>query len=508
MENRNTAQQRSPTASLKDFLTILFKHKYKILLIFLVSAVAATLAARRIPPMYEAESTLLVRPGREYIYRPEVGNGGPVVNFNPGDVITAEIKILTSRDLVENVIASIGIENIYPGLKKKPPAKIALVGAAANAFEKNLAVEAVRGSNVIQVRFQHEDPPVAAKAVNVLVGLFREKHIQVYSDPQSSFIEAQARAYEEKLKESEKKLEAFKQQNQVFSFEEQRALLLKQRMDLEASLKNTQDRIHELETRLSLAKERLKTIPETKERYAQGSLVEIERNDTVAQVRSQLLNLQLKERELLEKYKENSRTIMNVRKEIQIVEEFLRQQEEKAKSGDSKGQRGKRETIDNPLYQDVEKETVKIELDQSVESVRLPILKQKLSEMDREIQRLNSRENQLLDLRREVSDNEKNSRTYLEKLEESRIGEDMDRRKMVNIAVIQEAGVPTIPIKDTKAKKIILVGFLLGGLLGFGAAYLSETLAQGLSTPESAEKRLGVAVLATFPYKKQQSPCI
>jgi uncharacterized protein involved in exopolysaccharide biosynthesis len=184
------------------------------------------------------------------------------------------------------------------------------------------------------------------------------------------------------------------------------------------------------------------------------------------------------------------------------VEEFLRQQEEKAKSGGSKDQRGKKETTDNPLYQDVEKEIVKTELDQSVESAKLPILKQQLSEMDREIQRLNSRENELLNLRRGVSDNEKNYRTYVEKLEESRIGEDMDRRKMVNIAVIQEAGVPTIPIKDTKAKKIMLVGFLLGGLLGFGVAYISEYLAQGLSTPESAEKRLGLAVLATVPHKK------
>ncbi len=500
MENRQAISQPNPSSSLREVLVIVFKHKYMILSIFLACATVATLAARSIPPIYEAESTLLVRPGREYIYRPEVGNAGPVVNF--GDAIPAEIKILTSRDLIEKVISSIGMENIYPGLGKKPSGEIAQLGAAANAFEKSLAVEGVKGSNVIQVRFQHKTPTVAAKAVNALVDLFKEKHIQVYNDPQSSFIEMQARSYGEKFKESEIKLQAFKQRNQVFSFDEQRAQLLKQRTDLETSLKNTQNRIHELETRLSLLKERLKTIPETKERYSQGSLVEIERNDTVAQARSQLLALQLKERELLEKYKENSRTVTNVRKEIQIVEEFLRQQEEKAKSGGSKDQRGKRETIDNPLYQDVEKEIVKTDLDQSVESAKLPALKQQLSEMDRQIQSLNSREKELTDLSREVSDNEKNYRTYAEKLEESRIGEDLDRRKMVNIAVIQEATVPTIPIKDTKKKKIMLVGFLLGALLGFGAAYISEYLAQGLSTPESAEKRLGIAVLATVPHKK------
>ena len=114
--------------------------------------------------------------------------------------------------------------------------------AAILAFEKNLTVEGVKKSNVIEVAFQHKDPQVAARAVNLLVDDYKEKHLQVFSDPQSSFLEQQLAEYEAKLKESESRMEAFKQKNRVFSLEEQRSLLLKQRMELDTSLKTTRTR--------------------------------------------------------------------------------------------------------------------------------------------------------------------------------------------------------------------------------------------------------------------------
>jgi capsular polysaccharide biosynthesis protein len=77
----------------------------------------------------------------------------------------------------------------------------------------------------------------------------------------------------------------------------------------------------------------------------------------------------------------------------------------------------------------------------------------------------------------------------------------MNRQKMDNITVIQEATVPLAPEKPNK-RKIALMGLLLGACLGIGSAFFFEYVRQGLSTPESAEKRLGLPVLSTFPYKK------
>ena len=63
---------------------------------------------------------------------------------------------------------------------------------------------------------------MAAKAVNTLIEFFTDKHVEVYSDPKSSFLEEQADEYGGKLREAEGSLQAFKQKHQVFSLDEQR----------------------------------------------------------------------------------------------------------------------------------------------------------------------------------------------------------------------------------------------------------------------------------------------
>jgi uncharacterized protein involved in exopolysaccharide biosynthesis len=79
--------------------------------------------------------------------------------------------------------------------------------------------------------------------------------------------------------------------------------------------------------------------------------------------------------------------------------------------------------------------------------------------------------------------------------------EDLNRRKSANITVIQEATVPVKPVRPKKALNLGL-GLLLGVVAGLGAAFVLELSSQTLSTPESVERRLGLPVLVTVPFKK------
>jgi uncharacterized protein involved in exopolysaccharide biosynthesis len=103
-----------------------------------------------------------------------------------------------------------------------------------------------------------------------------------------------------------------------------------------------------------------------------------------------------------------------------------------------------------------------------------------------------------------VASNERNYKTYLEKVEEARISDDLNRQKMANISVIQTASVPPKPVKPKKALNIVL-GIILGAVSGLGLAFFSEYTNQGLSTPESAERRLGLPVLATIKHNGKMS---
>jgi len=487
-------EQQNQAGSLRDFLTVLFKHKYTILIIFVAVVATVTVGSFLLPPTYEAKSTLLLKFGREYIYRSEVGerasDSRPLIPLNQEEVINSEIQILTSRDLIEKVISTLKVENIYPDLAEGPAGTITPLEAAILQFEKKLSVEGIKKSSVIEVSFQHKDPRIAAQAVNLLVDSLKEKHLQVYSDPKSSFLEQQLAAYEQKLKESQNKFEAFKQKYQVFSLDEQRTLLLRQRTDLDTSFKISQNQIGELQNKLSSLKSQMRTVSKDVPLYT-----ETERYKITDDAKAQLLNLQLKEQELLHKYNEDTPLVINVRKEIKIVRNFIKEQEEDLK--------GKVRTGQNIVYQDIEREIIKTQAELLSQEAKNTTLGGQIARLDREIQSLDLRENELQNLKRELVSNERNYKTYLEKVEEALISDDLNRLKMANISVIQAATAPPKPIKPRKALNILL-GIILGAVSGLGIAFFSEYSNQSLSTPESAERRLGLPVIGTIPFREDK----
>jgi len=222
---------------------------------------------------------------------------------------------------------------------------------------------------------------------------------------------------------------------------------------------------------------------------------ETERYKIIDDAKAQLLSLQLKEQELLQKYNEDTPLVVNVRKEIKIVHNFIKKQEEDLK--------GKVRTGQNIVYQDLEREMVKTKAELSSQEARKDTLQGQIAQLDREIQTLDLRENDLQNLKRELAANEKNYKTYLEKAEEALISDNLNRQKMANISVIQAATVPQKPIKPKKALNVAL-GMILGAVSGLGLAFFSEYTNQGLSTPEGAERHLGLPVLGTVPFKEEE----
>jgi uncharacterized protein involved in exopolysaccharide biosynthesis len=375
------AQERASRGP-RDFLTILFKHRSRVSVIFLAAVLAAILWSFLIPPAYEAKSILMVKIGKE----------------STEEVVNSEIRILSSRALIEKALATLKVETVYPDLARNPPSGMTPLQAAVPAFGKNLTVEGVRKSNVIEVSFRHKDPQVAARAVNLLVDDYKEKHLQVFSDPQSSFLGQQLADYEQKLKQSESLMEAFKRENRIFSPEEQRSLLLKQ-------------------------------------------------------------------------YQEEKLLAENTRKEIRLARESLREQE-----------------------------TAKTRADLNSLNAKAAALTKRLGTLEKEIRSFDLLDNEFQKLKREVASNEEKYRTWLQRVEEARVSEEMNRKKTADIRVIQAADVPVKPITPNKGWNLLL-GMLLGAVAGLGVAFLSESMSESFSTPGIAEKQLALPVLATIPHR-------
>jgi uncharacterized protein involved in exopolysaccharide biosynthesis len=498
-ERQNIAAQ---AGTLRDFLAVLFKHKTKILLVFFSIVVTVTVGSFLLLPTYEANSSVLVKFGREYLYSPEVGGRGPEISlsqpnqYQAEEIINSEVEILTSRDLADKVITAIGIEKLYPGLLQPPswistlrmyfaPKGVAVTpkDLAITQFLTHLSAEGIKKSKVMDVRFQHWNPYLAARVVNLLLDYFKEKHLQVYSDPKSSFLEEQLSEYSEKLKTSEDALQGFKQTQGVYSLDEQRNLLLRQRVEMDTAYKGTQNNIRELQEKLRSLKAQSREIAQDGNIYTFS-----EQGNILTSAKSKLLDLQIKEHELLIKYKADSPPVKDVRKEIQMTKAFLAGQE---KDVSSKVRTG------NLVFQETEKERIKAEADLRAQEARLASLGPQITRVDGALKNLDMQEKRFQDLKRETATNEHDYLNYKEKWEEARISDDMNRKKMVNISIIQAAVVPAKPVKPKKVRNIAL-SIILGAVSAVGAAFFSEYLSHTFSTDRDVEQRLGLPVLTSI----------
>jgi uncharacterized protein involved in exopolysaccharide biosynthesis len=480
--------QHDIETSLRDILQVLFKHRTKILTIFFTTVAAVTLAVFLVAPVYQAKATLLVKIGREYIPKPEVGAARDLMALNSEDIINSEIAILQSRDIIGKVITTIGVDNLYPKIARHPPWGMTPHDAAILKFSKGLEATGVKKSNVIDVSFKNRDPVIAAKALTLLIGLYKEKHLQIFSSPESSFLKQQMAEYQRRLHHAEQALETYKQENGVYSVEEQRSLLLKQQVDLDTTLKSTENRVNELQKKVASYRQHLLDIARNKAQYTQSELDKI-----LVDAHTRLLSLQMKEQDLLAKdYRQDSRSVADVRKEIRLVKSFLKTQENKI-----------RQTVatSNPVYQATQKDLLAAQADLASQQAGAATLSDQIAQLDRQIRSLDEKQNELSNLKRSVSINEKNYLTYVEKHEDARITDDLNRQKIGNISVVQSPSVPQKPISPKKLLDILLA-IILGAVSGVGYAFAIEFISQGLSTPQQVERRLGLPVLASIALKE------
>ena len=199
------------STSLRDFLTVIFKHRGKIITFFLVTVTVVTVGSFMMKPTFEATSQVLVKLGRENIYvptAPTAAGASPIFSFSREEQINSEIEILKSRYLLEKVIDTIGAETIYPDLALGREASLlkkvavfpvikSLSGSqrwgnntsprdrALMRLVKKVSVEGVKKSDVIDITFQSPDPRMAARVVNTLVDFYLDRSEEHTSELQS-----------------------------------------------------------------------------------------------------------------------------------------------------------------------------------------------------------------------------------------------------------------------------------------------------------------------------------
>ena len=307
-------REMTPASGLRDYLTMFFKRKVGILLSFLLFSALSVGAVFLYTyfiyvPKFEPKALVLVKTGWENRSTDFSLETHRAPSINQTDVIGSESRIMESRELKERVVNALKPENIYPDLGKNPIPGLSNTEAAIMMLERDLTVSVGKRGNVIEVSLKGSDPSRMAAVINQLVSFYIDKRSELYKDPKSVlFLEKKAEEYRQKLAEAETRLKSFREETKIIAFDEQRTMLLNQRSHLVNSIGTTSSQIKEIQERISELEKQLNSLPKT--------ATTVGATERAGDAESRLLNLQLQEKELMARYKEDNRLVANVRNQI------------------------------------------------------------------------------------------------------------------------------------------------------------------------------------------------
>ncbi|MGL1931968.1 MAG: GumC family protein [Desulfotalea sp.] len=502
--------------SLRDFLSIFFKYKQSFFIVWFATIITVLIGNELATPIYEVDSPVMINFGREYVYKQEVGSSTPYNYYNRAGLINAEIEILSSVDLLKEVVQHVGVETLYPPSTNFIQRSFSKLGAflssvfstdienidrvslkkrkrlndAVNEFKENFFVVGNKESNIIRIIFQHKNPALAARSLNYLIAAYQKKHLALFRDKKvSGFLEEMVVDYKMALENSENQLKSFKNQHAAFAVINQEDILVQQRGTFDTLWKQAQSETAGLQERLSSLEKQKQSMSASTPIFSETK----ERDRVIDNTKSELLSLQLKEQELLNTYKSYSPQVKNVRRRIQTVLTFLKEQESKTQATVRMGK--------SSTYQELELQIAITKADFHSKSAQSNMLEKKLEEIDDALKEYMMNEHVLHTLIRQKMVNEKNYLTYVEKLEDAKINQEMDNKLLTNIRIVHEAYIPFEPIKPKKLRNLI-VGILLGALAGLGIAFFKSYFSQEVNSTDTLERHLKLLSLAAISSKQ------
>ena len=153
--------------------------------------------------------------------------------------VNAAVEMIKGQKVIEGVIQKMGVKNIYPHLAndETPSSMQSTLNAATRLFQKNLSVKGVRKSNLVDIKFDHNDPMVALNVVTTLIDIFVEHHMTAYKEPRNyDFFSEQVKLLTGKLKASETAVAAFRDRHDISSLQDQKSTLLRQNSEIDIEL--------------------------------------------------------------------------------------------------------------------------------------------------------------------------------------------------------------------------------------------------------------------------------
>ena len=487
--------RRFPNTS-REVFGILFRHRRLVVISFLATLGGVVFATLLFGTHYEAHTKILVKHQRSNnIISPDGSSREDSREEDKARArdINTEVELLKSRDLLSQVVQSSQMDSSgkhfwsswfhgWTGTdsNNEDTAK------AVRKLEKKLIVEPIPESNIIRVSYSSHDPELAASVLRNLDNLYIAKHIAVNRPAgMMDFFQGQTQLYQEELSKAESRLASFTLEQSAAAPDLMRDILLKKASEFDADVRQTQASIHEANRRINALTKELSGTPSRLTTQQTTS----DNPQLMAALKSTLQDLELKRTDLLEKYQPEYRLVKENDNQINQVRSAIEGAEKNPIRQDT--------TDQNPTFQMLQSELAKSRAEIAGLRAKAAATRPVVNSYTKEALLLDQKNLKHQDLLRDVKTAEANYLLYLQKGEQARISDAMDKDRILNVAVSEAATVPVLPV--TSPSVMILAGALLALMVSTGAAFSVDYLDPSFRTPDEVIRYLEVPVLAAFP---------
>jgi uncharacterized protein involved in exopolysaccharide biosynthesis len=487
MEGQELIIHRGPSTlswTLRDVVAMGFRRR-RIALMCFSGILLGTIVFALLTPKYRAETEILVKRERvDPVVSPEQTQPLTIQADVQEEEMNSEVELIKSDDVLRKVVAQCGLDK---------PSGRSLFGSKTPKQRADLALESLRGSlivealpktHVIRVSYSSRDPELAAGVLDALDSAYLQVHQELHRPAgQLAFFDQQAESASLKLQDAEDRLRDFPKEGGVANPTLARDNTLQKLNEFNYNLGQTRQSIAETQSRIESLQQLAKTTPPrltTQMREADNVMV-------MQQMKSTLLNLELKRSDMVSKYQPDYPPVKELDTEIASTKAAI----------NAEKPLGDVTTDQNPAYVWIQGELAKAKSDlrgyQAKASETETIIRQTMDST----RKLDAESIQQQDLLRTAKAAEENYLLYSRKREEARITEALDQKKILNVAIAQKPSVPSYP-----AQSPLMLG-LFGTMLAFavtaGMIFTLEYMDPSFRTPGEVQAVLNLPLLAAVP---------
>ena len=474
-----------------DIYYVLFRHKWKIILLTIAGIAAATAFYYHNPPPYQSQAELLIQYVPQAGIMPLMGTDQKMIV--PGDdIINSEIQILTSLDVADEAATNIGPAIILANAGGGSNAV-----AAASFVRNNLKAEpAGARSSVIVVTFTHPDARIVQPVLQEVINDYLEKHKEIHSrgEQYDEALSRELSTLSAQLNETEKQIADLKNTNGIISLDDARKGLADQISKIQGSMLDAQAALAGYQAAMKQAGGDSSEKPETTDAPAAVSPDQIDAYNAVC---ANLDALRKKEQGylLLQSYTTNNPLVMEV--DAQIAEAQKAKGDFEKKYPQIAGLGAASPASGRQLGTAADDFRTQIQTTAAIQA-RLKAWNEKLDQLQTKATTLNSLEPVIAQLEQVKAIQQANLQILSEGLEKTHIQAAIDAGKAPNIKWVQA---PSPPFRESK-KTYKTVGMLaFGGILaGLAWAFLIElVLDSSVRRPVEIEAKLKVPLFLSIP---------